>query len=190
MKEKTPQWFQNLEQTVLENKITRSIKETFIQVDKINETQIKPGKRKLLHKRSKKEWVIGKKKNSIRPFLGKVEKKPSNKKMHILEWEETDKEHLSYNSPLRSSIVPTSKILKVKENEVEDLQRYNEVAKWEKQMDINPKKKKMKKVNPKSSEGKKKENSIGKGIDKEKKGEDQCEGFENKPRKQKSEDKR
>ncbi|CAG8843077.1 45827_t:CDS:1, partial [Gigaspora margarita] len=55
MKEKMPQWFQKLEQTVLENKITRSIKEAFIQVDKINETQIKPEKRKLLYKRSKKE---------------------------------------------------------------------------------------------------------------------------------------
>ncbi|CAG8636846.1 13416_t:CDS:2 [Gigaspora margarita] len=90
MKGKKPQWFQKLEQMVLENKITRSIKEAFIQ------------------------------KNSIGPFLGKVEKKSPNKKMHILEWEETDKENLSHNSPLRSSIVPTSKILKVKENKVED----------------------------------------------------------------------
>ena len=54
-KGKTPQWFQKLEQTVLENKITRSIKEVFKQVDKINETQIKSKKRKLSHKRSKKE---------------------------------------------------------------------------------------------------------------------------------------
>ncbi|CAG8647014.1 4953_t:CDS:2, partial [Gigaspora margarita] len=37
------------------------------------------------------------------------------------------------------------------------LQHCNEVAKWEKQIDINPKKKKMKKLNSESSEGKKKE---------------------------------
>ncbi|CAG8769649.1 1850_t:CDS:2, partial [Gigaspora margarita] len=91
IKGKTPQWFQKLEQTVLENKITRSIKEVFIQVNKINEAQLKPEKRKLSHKRSKKEW------------------------------EETNKENLSHNSPLISSIVPTNKILKVKENEVEDV---------------------------------------------------------------------
>ncbi|CAG8809639.1 40290_t:CDS:2, partial [Gigaspora margarita] len=110
----------------MKGKMPQCIKEVFIQVDKINETQIKPGKRKLLHKRSKKEWVIGKKENSIRPFLGKMEK-ILDKKMHILEWEETDKENLSHNSPLRSSIVPTSKILKVKKNEVED------VSSWIKQ---------------------------------------------------------
>src|SRR5260364_297835 len=74
MKGKMPQWFQKLEQMVLENKITCSIKEVFKQVDKINEIQIKPEKRKILHKRLKKEWVIGKKENSTGPFLGKVEK--------------------------------------------------------------------------------------------------------------------
>ncbi|CAG8671824.1 23544_t:CDS:2 [Gigaspora margarita] len=93
IKGKTPQWFQKLEQIVLENKITCSIKEVFIQVDKINETQIKPEKRKLSHKRSKKEW-------------------------------EVNKENLSHNSPLGSSIVPTSKILKVKKNKVEDVNFY------------------------------------------------------------------
>ncbi|CAG8844045.1 36915_t:CDS:1, partial [Gigaspora margarita] len=35
--------------------------------------------------------------------------------------EEVNKENLSYNSPLGSSIVSTSKILKVKENKVEDV---------------------------------------------------------------------
>ncbi|CAG8759855.1 23172_t:CDS:2, partial [Gigaspora margarita] len=211
---KMPQWFQKLEQTVLENKITRSIKEAFIQVDKINKTQIKQSGKEI-----------------------------PNKKMHILEWEETNKKNLSHNSPLRSSIVPTSKILKVKENEVEDVKKeesfehltlcevdearwleeeflienqiwsnldtvvrkrmtienlytnltssktrflgseprnltistsnltlgngdYQKIAKWKKQIDINPKKKKMKKVNSESSEEKKKKNSIGKGIDK------------------------
>ncbi|CAG8836717.1 42163_t:CDS:2, partial [Gigaspora margarita] len=113
--------FQKLEQMVLENKITRSIKEVFKQVDKINETQIKPEKRKLSHKRSKKEWVIGKKENSTGPFLGKVEKKFLNKKMRILEWEKANKENLSPYSPPKTSIVPTSKTLKAKMNEVEDV---------------------------------------------------------------------
>ncbi|CAG8752436.1 37090_t:CDS:1, partial [Gigaspora margarita] len=61
-----------------------------------------------------------KKKNSIGPFLDKVEKNP-NKKMHILEWKEANKENLSYNSFLESSIVPTSKTLKMKENEIKDV---------------------------------------------------------------------
>lgn len=68
------------------------------------------------------------------------------------------------------------------------LQRCNEVAKWEKQMEINSKKKKTKKV---SSERKRKKNnnSVGKVIDKGG-GEDLREGFEDGPRRPKSEDKR
>ena len=65
------------------------------------------------------------------------------------------------------------------------LQRCNEVAKWEKQMEINPKKKKTKKV---SSEGKRKKNSVGKVIDKG--GEDLREGSEDGYRRPNSEDKR
>ncbi|CAG8747771.1 19731_t:CDS:2, partial [Gigaspora margarita] len=64
----------------------------------------------------------GKKKNSIGSFLGKVEKKSPNKKIHILECEKVNKENLLHNSPLESSIVPSSKLLKIKENEVEDSQ--------------------------------------------------------------------
>ncbi|CAG8811048.1 38681_t:CDS:2, partial [Gigaspora margarita] len=63
---KMPQWFQKLKQTVLENKITRSIKEVFKQ--------------------------------------------------------EANKENLSLNSPSETSIVPISKTLKAKVNEVEDSQ--------------------------------------------------------------------
>ncbi|CAG8854273.1 2545_t:CDS:2, partial [Gigaspora margarita] len=50
----------------------------------------------------------------------KVQKKSPNKKMHILEWKETNKENLLYNNSSGSSIVPTSKILKIKKNEIED----------------------------------------------------------------------
>ncbi|CAG8650940.1 38921_t:CDS:2 [Gigaspora margarita] len=103
MKEKMSQWFQKLEQTVLENKITRTRKE------------------KTITQKIQKEISDKKMEHSIKPFLGKVENKSPNKKMHILEWEETNKENLSHNSPLRSNIVLTSKILKVNENEVEDV---------------------------------------------------------------------
>ncbi|CAG8794875.1 46420_t:CDS:2 [Gigaspora margarita] len=197
MKGKTPQWFQKLEQTVLENKISRNIKEVF---------------------------QTRKKENSTRPFLGKVEKKFLNKKMHILEWEEANKKNLSLNSPLGTTcevdeaswlekeysianqIWSNLDIVVRKRMTIEDLytnltggkeadryrkrnymargliesdlatsllamgitrknkwhsffqekiwfQRCNEVAKWEKQVEINPKKKKTKKV---SSEEKRK----------------------------------
>ncbi|CAG8854497.1 43896_t:CDS:2, partial [Gigaspora margarita] len=53
----------------------------------------------------------------------KVQKKSPNKKMHILEWKETNKENLLHNNPLGSSIVPTSKTLKMKKNEIEDARR-------------------------------------------------------------------
>ncbi|CAG8852172.1 25387_t:CDS:1, partial [Gigaspora margarita] len=66
------------------------------------------------------------------------------------------------------------------------LQHCNEVAKWEKQVEINPKKKKTKKV---SLEEKRKKNSVEKVIDKGGGG-NLREEFENESKKQKSEDKR
>ncbi|CAG8750929.1 1125_t:CDS:2, partial [Gigaspora rosea] len=65
----------------------------------INESQIKPKKRKMSYKRSKKEWVIGQRKNK---------------------WEE-NKENLVHDNTSSSSITPMSKILKMRENEVEDV---------------------------------------------------------------------
>ncbi|CAG8815664.1 1191_t:CDS:1, partial [Gigaspora rosea] len=47
-------------------------------------------------------------------------KKSPNKKVHILEWEE-NKENLVHDNSLSSSITPTSKFLKMRENEVEDV---------------------------------------------------------------------
>ncbi|CAG8835767.1 44455_t:CDS:2, partial [Gigaspora margarita] len=158
--------------------------------------------------------------------------------------EEANKKNLSLDSPLGTSIVPTSKILKAKVNEVEDVSSWikhkneegwattislkhlkNLIASgkksaerkeskmehvvltenWDvylirsiienirkqqeliqkKQVEINSKKNKTKKV---SSEEKKKKNNIGKGIDKGEGG-DLYEGFEDRFRRQKSEDK-
>ncbi|CAG8573665.1 10184_t:CDS:2, partial [Gigaspora rosea] len=70
-----------------------------------NKSQIMPKKRKMSHKRSKKEWVIGQMKNNMGSFL---------------EWEE-NKENLVYDNLSSSSITLTSKILKMRENEVEDV---------------------------------------------------------------------
>ncbi|CAG8781534.1 25562_t:CDS:2, partial [Gigaspora rosea] len=52
----------------------------FAQQEEINVSQIKPKKRKISLKRSKKEWVIGQRKNNTESFLDKVEKKSPNKK--------------------------------------------------------------------------------------------------------------
>ncbi|CAG8731009.1 19373_t:CDS:2, partial [Gigaspora rosea] len=94
-KGKTPIWFKKLEETILEDQIFRRIKGSYAQQEEINESQIKPKKRKM--------W-----------------KKSPNKKVHILEWEE-NKENLVQDNPSSSSITPTNKILKMKENEVEDV---------------------------------------------------------------------
>ncbi|CAG8731811.1 23324_t:CDS:2, partial [Gigaspora rosea] len=45
---------QKLEEIVLEDKISRRIKEVYAQQEEINESHIKPKKRKISHKRSKK----------------------------------------------------------------------------------------------------------------------------------------
>ncbi|CAG8727013.1 22878_t:CDS:2, partial [Gigaspora rosea] len=63
---------------------------SYAQQEEINESQIKPKKRKISHKRSKKEW-------------------------------EENKENLVHDNLLSLSITPTSKILKIRENEVEDV---------------------------------------------------------------------
>ncbi|CAG8533433.1 16230_t:CDS:2, partial [Gigaspora rosea] len=96
IKGKTPIWFKKLEETILEDQISRRIKGNYAQQKEVNESQIKPKKRKMSHKRSKKEWV------------------------YILEWEE-NKENLVHDNSSSSSITPTNKILKMRENEVEDV---------------------------------------------------------------------
>ncbi|CAG8823331.1 13662_t:CDS:1, partial [Gigaspora rosea] len=60
------------------------------------------------------------KKDNMGSFLGKVEKKSLNKKVHILEWEE-NKKNLVHDNSSSSSITPTKKILKIRENEVKDM---------------------------------------------------------------------
>ncbi|CAG8806255.1 24869_t:CDS:1, partial [Gigaspora rosea] len=97
-KGKTPIWYRKLEETILEDQISRRIKKSYAQQEEINESQIKPKKRKMSYKRSKREWVIGQRKNNMGSFLGKMEKKSSNKKLHILEWEE-NKENLVLDNP-------------------------------------------------------------------------------------------
>ncbi|CAG8640383.1 21142_t:CDS:2, partial [Gigaspora rosea] len=62
---------------------------SYAQQEEINESQIKSKKRKMSHKRSKKEWE--------------------------------NKENLVHDNSLSSSITSTSKILKMRENEVEDV---------------------------------------------------------------------
>ncbi|CAG8731458.1 23693_t:CDS:2, partial [Gigaspora rosea] len=52
----------------------------------------------------KREWVIGQRKNNMGSFLGKE-----------------NKENLVLDNPSSSSITPTNKILKMRENEVEDV---------------------------------------------------------------------
>ncbi|CAG8765921.1 23046_t:CDS:2 [Gigaspora rosea] len=59
----------------------------------------------MTYKRSKKKWVIGQKRNNMGSFFGKEE----------------NKENLVYDNLLSSSITPTSKILKIRENEVENV---------------------------------------------------------------------
>ncbi|CAG8742793.1 6872_t:CDS:2, partial [Gigaspora rosea] len=64
--------------------------------------------------------VIGQRKDNIRSFFRKVEKKSPNKKLRILEWEK-NKENLVLDNSLSSSITTTNKIFKMRENEVEDI---------------------------------------------------------------------
>ncbi|CAG8818194.1 1364_t:CDS:2, partial [Gigaspora rosea] len=84
-KGKTPIWFKKLEKTILEDQISRRIKGSYTQQEEINESQIKPKKRKMSYKRSKKKW------------------------------------NLVHDNSSSSSITPTNKILKMRENEVEDV---------------------------------------------------------------------
>ncbi|CAG8818746.1 10285_t:CDS:2, partial [Gigaspora rosea] len=97
--------YKNLEKTILEDRISRRIKGSYTQQEEINESQIKPKKRKMSHKRSKKEWVIGQSKDNMGSFLGKEE----------------NKENLVLDNLSSSSITSTNKILKMRENEVEDI---------------------------------------------------------------------
>ncbi|CAG8653968.1 2520_t:CDS:2 [Gigaspora rosea] len=94
-KGKTPIWFKKLEKTILEDQISRRIKGSYAQQEEI-----------MNPKSSQKKEKCG--------------KKSSNKKVHILEWEE-NKENLGHNNSLSSSIIPTNKILKMRENEVADV---------------------------------------------------------------------
>ncbi|CAG8690348.1 11491_t:CDS:2 [Gigaspora rosea] len=65
-KGKTPIWFKKLEETILEDQISRRIKGVYAQQEEINESQIKPKKKKNIIQKIKERMDSQNEKKQIR----------------------------------------------------------------------------------------------------------------------------